>query len=451
MERRDRALILGLQMLLAGILLALLVAAIGLVAGYCGCAAHTAAAQAAADDRAHALVRRSPLDARYIAPDPNGMLRATDRLNIALKDSAASLQALAEALVAKFPGEGHGIGHRDAETGRLQFLFPGGDCEAMKQRIREALPEFRLLIWDESIFGWADTTAHPEPAAVSLPWHLRALHAPEAWSITRGDPELIVAVLDDGFDTTHAALRGRYVRPYNVRTGLHAVSAGPDNWHGTHVAGLVAGDRTGIAPDCRILPVQLTLPGEQPTVTDVIDGVLYAMKNGARVINMSLARVITPAAVEGPLDTTASPYSDEELFWNELFATLDERGITLVMAAGNQGIPVGLDPMQRHPHTIKVAAVDSLGRLAAFSNYGPSTIPAPGVQVWSCVAGGGWARADGTSMAAPLVAGIVALVRDAHPGLDNARLANALHGTHDRNAHRGALPYPAAIIRSLGR
>jgi subtilisin family serine protease len=435
-------------MLLAGILLALLGAAIGLVAGYCSCTAHAAAAPATTDELASNLARRTPLDARYIAPDPYGTLRATDRLNIALKDSMESLQALAEALGSKFTGEGYGIGHRDAETGRLQFLFPGGDCEAMKQRIREALPEFRLLIWDESIFGWAETAAAPAPAVGSLPWHLRALHAPEAWTITRGDPELIVAVLDDGFDTTHAALRGRYVRPYNVRTGLHAVSAGADNWHGTHVAGLVAGEGTGIAPDCKVLPIQLAMPGEQPTVTDVIDGVLYAMKNGARVINMSLARVINPAAVTEPPDSTASPYSDEELFWNELFATLDERGITMVMAAGNQGIPVGLDPMQRHPHTIKVSAVDSLGRLAAFSNYGPSTVPAPGVQVLSCMAGGGWTRADGTSMAAPLVAGIVALVRDAHPGIVNAELVRLFLGSGNENGRPAPMPYPAALIRS---
>jgi subtilisin family serine protease len=216
------------------------------------------------------------------------------------------------------------------------------------------------------------------------------------------------------------------------------------------VAGLVAGDRTGIAPACRIMPVQLTLPQEQPTVTDVIDGILYAMRNGAQVINMSLARVISPDAL--PTDLTidgVSAYSDEELFWAELFAMLDARDITLVMAAGNQGIPVGLDPMQRHPHTIKVAAVDSLGRLAAFSNYGPSTIPAPGVQVLSCVAGGGWTRADGTSMAAPLVAGMVGLIRHVRPSITNEELVPLLAQRAHSPGTNGTLPDPAHILRSL--
>jgi subtilisin family serine protease len=433
-----------LRALLAAVVLALLGFASWLLTGGCGCSI------APEPDDVVRTVRRTPLDHRFVAPDARGVLRATDRLNIALKDTTASLEGLADDLRKAFPEDGCFIGHRDDETGRLQFHFPGGDCDAMKRRIKEALPDRELLIWAESIFGWAGPEPAPAPIAGALPWHLHALNAPNAWSVTRGDPSMVIAVLDDGFDTAHVALRGRYVHPYNVRTGAHAVSAGPDNWHGTHVAGLVAGDRTGIAPACRIMPVQLTLPQEQPTVTDVIDGILYAMRNGAQVINMSLARVISPDAL--PTDLTidgVSAYSDEELFWAELFAMLDARDITLVMAAGNQGIPVGLDPMQRHPHTIKVAAVDSLGRLAAFSNYGPSTIPAPGVQVLSCVAGGGWTRADGTSMAAPLVAGMVGLIRHVRPSITNEELVPLLAQRAHSPGTNGTLPDPAHILRSL--
>jgi serine protease len=446
MMHKDQLVITLIRAALAALVLALLISAAWLVVGGCSCSM----SPSNGNGGGATVSPRRPLDARFLAPDPNGIVRATDRINIALKDTSASLDGLAQDLKTAFPGDGFFISHRDAETGRLQFHFPGGDCDTMKQRIREALPERDLLIWDESLFGWAAPPPASGPAPGVLPWHLRALNASNAWSITRGDPSMVIAVLDDGFDTTHTALRGRYVDPYNVRTGIHAVTAGPENWHGTHVSGLVAGNLTGIAPACRIMPVQLTLPQEQPTVTDVIDGILYAMRNGAQVINLSLARVISPDGM--PADRTAgveSAYADEEAFWAELFAMLDARNITMVMAAGNQGMPVGLDPMQRHPHSIKVAAVDSLGLLAEFSNYGANTVSAPGVHILSCMAGGGWTRADGTSMAAPLVAGMVGLIRHVRPSISNKELVPLLAKSARSHGATGAMPDPDSILRSL--
>jgi hypothetical protein len=102
----------------------------------------------------------------------------------------------------------------------------------------------------------------------------------------------------------------------------------------------------------------------------------------------------------------------------------------VVIAAGNDNALIGIDPMQRSPVTIKVSAVDQQLQKASFSNFGSgSTISAPGVNIFSAVPGGNFKALDGTSMAAPVVSGGVALIKSLKPDISNRELIQLLQRT----------------------
>jgi subtilisin family serine protease len=126
---------------------------------------------------------------------------------------------------------------------------------------------------------------------------------------------------------------------------------------------------------------------------------------------------------------------DEAEFWNELFLMADENNVTIVTAAGNQNIIVGLDPMSRSSRSIKVAATDNSKQKAFFSNYfsfnlnNGSCLSAPGSNIYSSAPNGGFIYESGTSMASPLVAGIVALMKSVNKNISNKNIMRILHET----------------------
>ena len=194
--------------------------------------------------------------------------------------------------------------------------------------------------------------------------------------------------------------------------------AGPDPNHGTGVAGLVAAVRgngigiDGIAP-ARIMAVR-TVPGGDERDKDVANAIRYAVDNGAHIINMSFGK----------------SYSPQKAAVDDAVAYAVERGVLLVHAAGNSGEDI--DQADNFPSRafldgstsegwLEVGASQSVrGELAAgFSNYGRSNVDlfAPGAGVTSLKPGGGTQTADGTSFAAPVVAGVAALVMAYFPDL----------------------------------
>mgnify|MGYP001000045037 FL=1 len=204
--------------------------------------------------------------------------------------------------------------------------------------------------------------------------------ATAAWGVTKG-AGVTIAILDTGVDCTHPALKARCVGDADVFG------------HGTHVAGLAA----GLAPGASIRSYRVMDENGSGQFSVIAQGVVQAASDGARVENLSLGCVGCPSQM-----------------MQDAINTARARGTVVVAAAGNHGNDLPSTPAI---YAFSVAAVDGQDRLASFSAYGPTVdAAAPGVQLLSTCRGGGYCRMSGTSMAAPVVAGIAALVIAAHPG-----------------------------------
>lgn len=206
----------------------------------------------------------------------------------------------------------------------------------------------------------------------------------------------------------------------NERIYGNADVEGPDAEHGTHVAGIAGAERgngigvDGIAPpNVRIMSVRAVPDGDERD-KDVANAIRYAVDNGANVINMSFGKA----------------YSPQKELVDEAVRYADSKGVLLVHAAGNAG--ASLDSENNFPNPrylgggqarnwIEVGAsgpaLDSLA--APFSNYSRTRVDvfAPGVGILSTVPGNGYKANQGTSMAAPVVSGLAALVMSFYPDL----------------------------------
>ena len=198
---------------------------------------------------------------------------------------------------------------------------------------------------------------------------------------------------------------------------------GPDAKHGTHVSGIIGGVRgtpggiDGIASNVKIMMVR-TVPDGDERDKDIANAIRYAVDNGANVINMSFGK----------------GYSPEKAAVDEAVKYADSKGVLMVHAAGNDGENLAEKPSFPTPvylsggkpnNWIEVGAsswkgLDSLA--APFSNYGKAQVDvfAPGVDILSTVPGGGYERESGTSMAAPVVSGLAALLMSYYPNLSAA-------------------------------
>lgn len=206
----------------------------------------------------------------------------------------------------------------------------------------------------------------------------------------------------------------------NVRTYGNADITGPDAGHGTHVAGIIGAVRNGegidgIATAVRIMGVRAVPNGDERD-KDVANAIRYAADNGAHIINMSFGK----------------GYSPDKALVDEAARYAASKGVLLVHAAGNEAADVTNTPNFPTPVLqgsagrvgpwIEVGAISWKGAdslVATFSNYSQTLVDvfAPGVDILSTVPGGAYERESGTSMAAPVVSGIAALLMSYYPSL----------------------------------
>ena len=249
-----------------------------------------------------------------------------------------------------------------------------------------------------------------------------------AWSTTRGEG-VTIAVIDTGVDGSVPELKGAVISGADF-SGLGAsdgqtpVGPADERDHGTMVASLAAGRGTGAdtgvigaAPGATILPISIGF-GEGSTTSDdqIAQAVRYAVDAGADVINMSLTR-----------NTLEWPTS-----WDDAFLYAMDHDVVIVAAAGNRGsgtTVVGAPATM--PGVLTVAGVDAAGAASFDASTQGITIgvAAPSENLVGAVPGGGHVVWNGTSGATPIVAGIVALVRAAHPDLDAANVIERIVST----------------------
>lgn len=242
------------------------------------------------------------------------------------------------------------------------------------------------------------------------------LDAPEAWDVVREAPGVIVAILDSGIRWTHEDLRDNLWRnPKDQSPGLNVVGRNHDPWddngHGTHVAGLIGavGNNqrgvVGVAWRIRLMAVKVLDSAGYGWFGDAMIGLEFALTNGARVINISWTS-----------STNSMAFSN--LLWQA-----GQTGAVVVAAAGNS--PVNLDVFPAWPaslglpHQLTVAASTRTDQRHLQSAYGPSSVHlyAPGAGLYSTAATGdaAYVSLSGTSMAAAVTSGAVALMRQRFP------------------------------------
>ena len=185
-----------------------------------------------------------------------------DRINVVLKDKNDNIEDFAKDFQSEFPSSDYQIIYKDDITKRMQIRVPEAERVEMKDKIRKKLTNYNLLIWDETIFQ-SSSFNDPGLKDNNINYYFKNIQMFDAWKKTTGKKEIIIAVIDDGFDLKHKELSQNIVKPWNVVNQNDKVYGNSNLDHGTHVAGLAIAQSDnnfgvcGIAPDCSFMPIQI--------------------------------------------------------------------------------------------------------------------------------------------------------------------------------------------------
>lgn len=253
----------------------------------------------------------------------------------------------------------------------------------------------------------------PSDSDIGLQSYLDRINAPQAWDRTVGAASTVVAVVDTGVQSDHPDLVDRIAGGWNVYDD--SADFFDRAGHGTLVTGVLAASTNnalgvaGVTWSNPVLVVRATNATGQSTSRHVAAGILWAVGHGAKVINVSFA----------PLWSNAVVRSAARQAWS--------RGALVVISAGNSG---GKTVARGYPEALFVGATDETNAIAFFSDRGPFVdLTAPGTAIRSTSLGGGYDPVDGTSFAAPMVAGVVALAWSMNPELRPVTIAEAIRDT----------------------
>jgi subtilisin len=290
---------------------------------------------------------------------------------------------------------------------------------AMVEEDRQAfaLPAFQPA-FEPSLPGMQPLIAEDVPAVMAdtLPWGVNLIDAERAWEVTRG-AGIKVAIIDTGIDHLHRDLAPNFAGGVSFVPGETFTDG---NGHGTHVAGVIGARQNGsgvvgVAPNCCLYSVKALDRQGSGQYSYIISAIVWCVRNGMDVINLSLGGREHVQALENACDYAF------------------RHNVLLVAAAGNSG------PQQdsvtypaRYGSVMAVSAVDQAGNLANFSSRGEHVdLAAPGVQILSTLPGNRYGRLNGTSMASPHVAGAAALAISSHRFIPGQVIRQILERTAD--------------------
>lgn len=418
-------------------------------------------------------------DNTQLARQTQGMTKS-ERRAFVIHDRMAFCQASQQDVMEflnGFKGEVSGI--------EQYWGFNGFRCDASEEVIAllEKRADVAYVYRDDKKKMVPDMVESKPGESKDIAWHVEKVNAPAVWNYNgstgyNGDG-VIVAVVDSGVDYNHVDIAGSMwdggenFPNHGFDMCNNDYDPMDDYCHGTHVAGIIAGQgnagtQTGIAPGAKIMAVKVLDSSGYGTDSDLISGVHFAMNHGADIINLSLG----------------DPEMGPSATYRDLFVSVQDAGIIAAVAAGNVGdtqytypVPFNVEcpgncpPPWLHPDQVNlisggtsgvvcVGATDSNDAHASFSSVGPVTwaaganvgdyndypyengdasqpglirpdISAPGANVTSLnyQTVTGYVAYDGTSMATPCVAAVLALLLDANPELMPAELDSIIELT----------------------
>lgn len=261
----------------------------------------------------------------------------------------------------------------------------------------------------------------PNTAVAGGQWYLYKVRAQQAWDIQTGSAVVRVAVVDDAVQTMHPELTGICLPGYDAAQNdfdVEPPTAGHD--HGTHIAGLIGANTNNglgmasLARGIRILPVKITFDSNPDAVAAGYEGLAWAAGQNVNVINLSWG---SPDYSQTGLQVTQDAVN---------------ANIVLVAAAGNANNSVANYPAA-YPGVMSVAATTSTDVRSGFSTFGTWVdVSAPGSSIWSLAPGDGYQVKNGSSFAAPLVAGLAALLKSANQSLTIAEIESCITSSVDQ-------------------
>lgn len=370
-----------------------------------------------------------------IVRDPRVPPVIANRLFLFLENEDDDVDALAADFKEAYPGSQYSIIGFDRDVKSILISVPEDERDDIRRTINSKIPNHQFIVFDEEIYEINEDTGKKSTSTPG--WHINAVKAREGWKITQGSPTVIVAVVDDGIDASHPMFNGRIINAYNVYTRNNKLSKGQG--HGTHTAGLAVGSldylnqgAAGIAPGCKLMPIQV-FDNKQCPLSALVSGVMYAVHKGADVVNISIGPKFSglnqlPVGLQNEIAQTQ--FKNVEKLWNRVCRLAAKKNTILVFSAGNDTILSSIPPENRTSTAITVGAVDQKLYPTDFTNYGPCTdISAPGKGIYSAFPDGGFTSSDGTSMAAPIVSGTIALMKSLKKDLTVAQARNVLYRT----------------------
>jgi len=236
----------------------------------------------------------------------------------------------------------------------------------------------------------------PDDPSFNVQWDMTKVQASQAWGITKGSQNVIIAILDTGIDVNHPNLAGKVVSSVNFTDSSTAYANGQS--HATHVAEIAAAATNngvgiaGLGRNSSLMNVKVLGDNGYGYYSWIAQGIIWAADHGADVINLSLGGSSASPTLENAVNYA----------WS--------KDVVVVAAAGNNGSTTPFYPAD-YTNCISVAATDYNDALASWSNHGSWVdVAAPGVSIYSCIPGSQYGYMSGTSMASPHVAGLCGLV-----------------------------------------
>ena len=376
---------------------------------------------------------------------------------------------------------GYTVNTRDEGLLAMSIDLPAGT------HVVSAISEFTFVpgvLYAEPVYQLYKADSPSDPLFSRQTPYLSKVRAPQAWDIEKGRPDVIVAVLDTGVDVNHPDLAGR-IWVNADETGNNATDDDGNGCvddlngcafvsdpapscqratsgfihdevgHGTFVAGIIAADGgnegiVGIARNVTVMPVKVLDCSGTGTSLAVSQGIIYAAKNGAKVINISLGGQV-----------------DSALIREAVRVATDDYGVLIVAASGNTG-KEGVAYPARYDRVLAVgaASIANPDKAASFSTIGPEvdvvaigesivgTVPKTSCAVFlPCIGGQPYATGNGTSFSAPQVSGLAALILSRRPGtppgevlkLIKATAVSVPDGTKPNWAGEGRIDMAAAL------